>query len=234
MNFSILIFDGRKIFSAPFLRRFLRLGVLAGLIVFALPAFADVDALSGPVTDSTPHLSIPKPLPQKTKTPVKKKKITQKKLKTKPAPTATVTPTPTFTASPTTTITPTVMATPDKTSKKSPSPTPTPKPIAHGNGKASLPKVTTIPNPVWGDKVIFRIMTTSTANAHIVIYDRFFNKVDELEGEGDQLFDILWSLKKIPEGIYYYQSQIDDSHAGTSKTLPMQNFAVMKDEAPQP
>ncbi len=99
--------------------------------------------------------------------------------------------------------------------------------------KGQLPKVTTIPNPVWGDKVIFRVMTASAAKAHVVIYDRFFNKVDELEGEGDQLFDILWSLKKIPQGIYYYQSQIDDPKAGTSKTLPMQNFAVMKDEQPQ-
>ncbi len=76
-------------------------------------------------------------------------------------------------------------------------------------------------------------MTSGAAKAHIVVYDRFFNKVVELEGEGDQLFDILWSLKTVPQGIYYYQCQIDDTQAGTGKTLPMQNFAVMKDEAPK-
>jgi hypothetical protein len=209
-------------------------GALVVQIFFIFPASADVDALSGPQPDSTPHLSMPKPIPLKTVTPVKVKKTRKKKLKAYPTLTATVTPTPTFTPTPTATLTPTVTATPDKNSKKTPTPTPTSKPIDHGTIKASLPKVTTIPNPVWGDKVIFRMMTSGAAKAHIVIYDRFFNKVDELEGEGDRLFDILWSLKKIPEGIYYYQSQIDDTQAGTSKTLPMQNFAVMKDEEPQP
>jgi hypothetical protein len=209
------------------------LGVLAVMTALALPVLADQDALSPPVPEASPHLSLPKAPPQKIQTTVKVHKSAQKKTKTKKIPTVIATPTPISTATPTLTAmtTPVFTATPDK-SVKAPTPTPTPKPLQHGAVKGQLPQVTTIPNPVWGDKVIFRVMSSSTAKAHIVIYDRFFNKVDELEGEGDQLFDILWSLQKIPQGIYYYQSQIDDTQAGTSKTLPMQNFAVMKDEAP--
>lgn len=234
MNIGFLISNLRKIFLVSFICRSWCLGALMVQIGFVFPVFADVDALSGPEPDSTPHLSIPKPVPLKTVTPLRKKKNHKKKSEVKPTPTATMTATPVVTPTTTASFTPTMTVTPDKNSKKTPTPTPTPKPIDHGTGKAPLPKVTTIPNPVWGDKVIFRVMTSGAAKAHIVIYDRFFNKVDELEGEGDRLFDILWSLKKIPEGIYYYQSQIDDTQAGISKTLSMQNFAVMKDEAPQP
>ncbi|HTC21571.1 MAG TPA: hypothetical protein VK859_12030 [bacterium] len=203
------------------------------IIASALPVLADQDALSPPMPEASPHLSLPKAPPPKTPTKVKVHKSPPKKTKAKKIPTVITTPTPisTATPTPTATATPVFTATPDK-SLKVPAPTPTPKPVQHGAVKGQLPQVTTIPNPVWGDKVIFRVMSSSTAKAHIVIYDRFFNKVDELEGEGDQLFDILWSLQKIPQGIYYYQSQIDDTQAGTSKTLPMQNFAVMKDEAP--
>ncbi len=212
-----------------------RLGLLTVQIVSVFPVLADEDALSPPTPNTALHIAIPKSSVAKTIPPKAGKKLKKKpKAKPTPIPTATVTSTPSFTDIPTTTFTPTVTATPDKNAKKTPTPTATPKPIDHGKVKDSLPKVTTIPNPVWGDKVIFRVMTLGAAKANIIIYDRFFTKVDQLAGEGDQLFDILWSLKKIPEGIYYYQAQIIDTQANSAQTMPMQNFAVMKDEQPQP
>lgn len=96
--------------------------------------------------------------------------------------------------------------------------------------KIQLPGVTTIPNPARGDKVIFRVMTKGPAKARIVVYDRFFSKVKELDGEGDHLFDLIWSLKKVSEGIYHYQTEVIDTSTGESKILSMQSFAVMKDD----
>lgn len=79
--------------------------------------------------------------------------------------------------------------------------------------------------------MIFRVMVKKAAKAQIVVYDRFFNKVTQLSGEGDHLFDILWSLKKVQEGLYYYQTQILDKATGQAQMLPMQSFAVMKDDS---
>ena len=110
--------------------------------------------------------------------------------------------------------------------------TPTPKPRSPASKKGD-PTVTTIPNPAWGDKVIFRVMTSGPAKARIVVYDRFFNKVADLSGDGQRLFDILWSLKNVSEGLYYYQVEVVDAAAGQTRMLPMQNFAVMKDESPE-
>jgi hypothetical protein len=91
-------------------------------------------------------------------------------------------------------------------------------------------KITTIPNPAYGDKVIFRVMTQGPATAQIIVYDRFFNKVAGLSGQGDRLFDIIWSLKQAPEGIYYYQAKVMDNGTGESQMIHMQSFAVMKDD----
>lgn len=120
---------------------------------------------------------------------------------------------------------PTSTPPPDKHSPKAkgkPSETPTPR------AKPTLPWVTTIPNPARGTKVDFRIMTQGPATAHIVIYNRFLDRIDKLEAKGDHLFDALWSLKHIPEGLYYYQVQIDDGTSGQSQVLPIQKFAVLK------
>lgn len=129
---------------------------------------------------------------------------------------------PSFTVTPS----PTPVSKPDIHSKKTSTPNRTPLP----SPTPALPNITTIPNPAYGDKVIFRVMTKDPAKVHIVVYDRFFSKVKELHGEGDRLFDILWSLKKVSQGIYYYQAEITDTATGGSQMLKMQSFAVMKDE----
>lgn len=122
----------------------------------------------------------------------------------------------------------------DKNQKKTPIPANSSTPTVSPTPNIKLPWVTTIPNPAWGDKVIFRIIVKGSARAHIVIYDRFFSKIKELDGEGTHLFDILWSLKKIPQGIYHYQTQLTDTESGESQILHMQSFAVMRDENPLP
>ncbi len=73
-------------------------------------------------------------------------------------------------------------------------------------------------------------MSKGPAKARVVVYDRFFSKVADLSGEGDRLFDILWSLKNVAEGIYYYQTEVIDAATGQSQILKMQSFAVMRDQ----
>jgi hypothetical protein len=107
-------------------------------------------------------------------------------------------------------------------------PTKTPTPISG----QSLPKVTVIPNPAYGTKLTFRVMTAEPSLVRIRIFNRFFDRVDKLEQEGEHLFDILWSLKNVPEGIYYYQVQIVDKASGQFTKLPLQRFEVMKEENP--
>lgn len=203
------------------------------LIVFGVtahPAFSDEDALSPPPPETGIHLARPAAPPPDS--PGEKFEVVRPTAdageNTAPAdapangavPTATV-----AERDPSTAPTPTPDPTPDKhvlKAKGKPSETPTP------GAKPSLPWVTTIPNPARGTKVDFRIMTKGPATAHIVIYNRFLDRIDKLEAKGDHLFDILWSLKHIPEGLYYYQVQIDDGTTGQSQMLPIQKFAVLK------
>lgn len=101
-------------------------------------------------------------------------------------------------------------------------PTPTPSQISA--------TITVIPNPARGKKLAFRIVSTAPVIARVKIYNRFFDPIEKLEQEGTGLFDILWSLKKVPEGIYYYQTQVEDKATGQTIKLPQQKFVVLKEE----
>ncbi len=195
-------------------------------------AWAQEDALSVPQTNTQPKLILPRASsPDNPVTESEPADVVEQNGEFAPMVTPSVSQNvsrPTFTSTPTPTSvkTPTFTPTPDKHLKKTTIPngtvTPAFQPV----------RVTTIPNPAYGDKVIFRVMTQSPATARIVVYDRFFSKVTELQGAGDRLFDILWGLTKVPEGIYYYQVQVTNSGTGESQILHMQSFAVMKDEEP--
>lgn len=192
---------------------FLALGTISTIVP---PAFAD-DALSAPKTNSQPKLENPSPSSVDNDKSIEPADVVDQKA-------GFIIPTPgKWTSVPTPPFTP--------AAKSKPTPTPTTKPRTSSLKKGE-PTVTTIPNPAWGDKVIFRVMTSGPAKARIVVYDRFFNKVADLSGDGERLFDILWSLKKISEGLYYYQVEVADTVSGQTRMLPMQNFAVMKDETP--
>jgi hypothetical protein len=188
------------------------------------------DALSAPQTETIPPLTHPRvfspdnsvtesvPADVVEQNDEAASKVTSSVIPNTSRPAFPITPTPTAVKTPTST--PTL----DKHTKKTPT-----------SNKAAIPgsqpvRVTAIPNPAYGDKVIFRVMTQGPATAQIVVYDRFFNKVTELQGAGDRLFDILWGLTKVPEGIYYYQVKVTNSNTGESQILHMQSFAVMKDE----
>jgi len=141
---------------------------------------------------------------------------------------------PIVSATPTFMVTTTFTATPSTTKTATPSPklTATPKvtPSATQKTAANLPRVTVIPNPARGTKVTFRVMTGSPVEVRLKIYNRFYDSVVELKGEGDHLFDILWSLKNVPEGPYSYAVQVIDQTTGQFTTLPLQKFTVEKDE----
>jgi|GEM_PF-2688062 len=214
-------------FNCSNLRLFLILFVIGG----ASLAIADEDALSVPTADTTPHIAIPKP-PSKPNNTIRAKKVTKankKKNKTTRIPKESTQDSHNFTATPIATSTAAITLNKNVTLL----PNPTPRSTLTDKEKKNLPRVTIIPNPAYGDRVIFRVMANGPAKAHIVVYDRFFNKMDQLEGEGDNLFDIIWSLKKIPEGIYYFQTLIDNKTDGSSQKIAPQNFAVEKDEEPK-
>lgn len=103
-----------------------------------------------------------------------------------------------------------------------------------GTGAKNPITVTTIPNPARGKKMSFRVMSAGPCKVRIKIYNRFFDPVAKLEQEGDHLFDIIWSLKNIPEGPYLYQVLVDDKTSGETTKLPQQKFWVMKDEPSVP
>ena len=102
---------------------------------------------------------------------------------------------------------------------------PTPTPSVNSKG---LPRISVIPNPAYGAKVTFRIMTAVPSKVKIRVYNRFFDNVATLTKEGKGLFDILWSLKGVSEGIYHFQAQIEDKTTGQVCQLPIQKFVVMK------
>jgi len=92
----------------------------------------------------------------------------------------------------------------------------------------SLPKVTVIPNPARGKKLNFRVMAAGPCKVRIRVNNRFFDVIATIEKEGGSLFDILWNLKTVSEGIYYYQAQIEDKATGQITKLPLQKFVVLK------
>ena len=79
MKIQILFLNGGKLFIPTFWGFFWLSSVFTVISALAVPVFADEDVLSGPLPDETPHLSFPKPLPQKTEIRVKNKKILKKK-----------------------------------------------------------------------------------------------------------------------------------------------------------
>lgn len=91
-----------------------------------------------------------------------------------------------------------------------------------------LPKITVIPNPAWGKKLTFRVMTTGKASVRIRVYNHFLDPIANLSQEGDKFFDLLWSLQQIPEGIYYYQAQVTDVLTGQTTKISVQKFVVLK------
>ena len=194
--------------------------VLSVVVCAGIPAL--VLAQNNPSATST-LVATPTPLPIKKHKTLSVHKRSKKKPHPKPTAAPSSTSTPAFTLTPTPTPTigkpPTLTPTPNHTTN----PLPTPK----------VPSITTIPNPAYGDKVIFRVIAKGQAKTHVVIYDHFFNKVAELSGEGDHLFDILWSLKSVQQGLYYYQAEITDDK-GAPQMIPMQTFAVMKEDLPNP
>src|SRR6185295_14539889 len=76
----------------------------------------------------------------------------------------------------------------------------------------NAPQITVIPNPARGKKLTFRVMSKNRVIVHLRVTDRFFDPVDKIEQEGEGLFDILWSLQKVSDGMYYYQAQIEDKN----------------------
>lgn len=90
------------------------------------------------------------------------------------------------------------------------------------------PDVTVIPNPAWGAKLSFRVMLPSSSLVRIRIYNHNLEFFAKIEKVGNKVFDILWSLKHVPEGLYYYQVQVVDQNTGKITKLPLANFAVMK------
>ncbi len=78
----------------------------------------------------------------------------------------------------------------------------------------------------------FRVLTDRAVKVRIRVYNRFLDTVVEFEKEGDKLFDVLWPLRKIPEGIYYYQVQVTDTKTGTITSLSVQKFVILKASKP--
>jgi hypothetical protein len=94
--------------------------------------------------------------------------------------------------------------------------------------------VSVIPNPVRGKKVTFRVMADRPVKVRIRVYNRFLDTVVEFEKDGEKLFDVLWALKKVPEGIYYYQAQVTDLKTGVLVSIPVQKFVILKETKPSP
>ncbi len=112
------------------------------------------------------------------------------------------------------------------------SPTDTPTPVIHRTPVVTKPGISVIPNPARGKKLSFRIMAPSPSKVFIRVYNRNFDPVTVMEQEGEQLFDVMWNLQKVPEGLYYYQAQLEAKDGGKLTKFPMKKFAVIKDEVP--
>jgi len=133
------------------------------------------------------------------------------------------------TPSPTTTVapkkTPRISA---PVTAKHPTPIPTDSFKFDLSPNIQIADVTVIPNPAWGTKLSFRVMLPAPSLVRIHIYNRNLEFFDKIEKEGNKVFDILWSLKNVPQGLYYYQVQVVNQKTGKVTMLPQANFAVMK------
>ncbi len=91
------------------------------------------------------------------------------------------------------------------------------------------PEVTAIPNPVRGKKVAFRILAEGNTGVRIKIYDHFLVEIKTLEQEGNGLYDVLWEFRRLEEGIYYFQANVEDKIHGHLFKLKIQKLVVLKD-----
>lgn len=185
--------------------------LIASFLEAALAVHAEPSGAPGPIKDlGTPTpFSVPN---KKSVKPRNRNKIVRNK------PTKTATPLPT----------PTVTSTPEPTPVSDDPQAATPTLSGPTQDLGDLAQVSILSDPVRGKKAIFRVVAKGKAKALVRIYDRTYTKVAELEGQGEDLFDILWTLKKVPEGIYHFQSQVILA-TGDVVTPGIQNFTVEKD-----
>jgi hypothetical protein len=87
--------------------------------------------------------------------------------------------------------------------------------------------VTVIPNP-FGNKLTFRVIVLSPSDVKIKIFDHFYSPITTLEKRGSSWFDILWNLRTVDDGFYYYETEINDLKTGVVSNLPLQKFIVNK------
>jgi hypothetical protein len=87
--------------------------------------------------------------------------------------------------------------------------------------------ITVVPNPL-GNEITFRTLVASPALVKISVYDHFFAPVTVLQAKGNGCFDVLWKLKKVQEGIYYFKSQVKDVQSGLVSKMPVQKVVVTK------
>jgi hypothetical protein len=102
-----------------------------------------------------------------------------------------------------------------------PSNSPTPL-LAQGSGS-----ITVVPNPL-GNEITFRALVAGPSLLKISIYDHFYAPVTVLHAKGNGCFDVLWKLKRVQDGIYYFESQIVDVKSKLVSKLPVQKVVVTK------
>ena len=99
-------------------------------------------------------------------------------------------------------------------------PTPPVQPVPPGT-------ITLVPNPL-GNEITFRALVAGPSSLKISIYDHFYAPVTVLAAKGNGCFDVLWKLKKVRDGIYYFEPQIKDVKSGAISKLPVQKVIVTK------
>jgi hypothetical protein len=94
-----------------------------------------------------------------------------------------------------------------------------------GIQESSPNSITLVSNPL-GDKITFRATVALPSIVKIRIHDHFYAPVTILQKKGTGCFDVLWKVQKVPDGIYYYDSEIKDAKSGSTIKLPMQKVIV--------
>jgi len=112
-------------------------------------------------------------------------------------------------------------ATPNPTPAFSATATATPTALA----VAPLDSVVLVPNPL-GTKITFRATVAHPSRVTVKIHDHFYAPVTVLQKTGEGCFDVLWKVRKVPDGIYYFDSEIKDVKSGQVRKLPLQKVIV--------
>src|ERR1700722_18296901 len=87
--------------------------------------------------------------------------------------------------------------------------------------------ITVVPNPL-GNEITFRALVAGPSSIKISVYDHFYAPVTVLHAKGTGCFDVLWKLKRVQDGIYYFESQIVDVKSKLVSKLPVQKVVVTK------